>query len=159
MFRVKYKFDGSVERYKVILVAKGYSQQEGVNYFDTFSTMAKMVTVRSVLVLIASIKNLHLFQMDVYNAFLQGDLNENVFMDIPPRFNNQGENKMVCRLLKLLYGLKQTFRRWNVQLSDALIKNEYVESKYDYSMFTKKSSGNIFVLLVYVDDLLGIVSH
>ena len=87
---------------------KGYSQQEGLDYHDTFSQVAKMVTVRCVIALAVS-KGWILYHMDVYDAFLRGDLDEEVDMDMPEVFARQGENK-VCKLLKSSYGLKQASR-------------------------------------------------
>ena len=100
-------------------MAKGYSQQEGIDYFETFSSVVKMVTVRTILTL-ALMHGCHLFQMDVNNAFLQGYLDEEVYMHIPQGFDTFGKNK-VYKLHKSLYELKQASRQWNVKLSNALI--------------------------------------
>lgn len=92
--------------------------------------------------------------MDVHNAFLNGDLLEEVNMLIPERFARQGENKKVCKLHKLLYGLKQATRQWNRKLTDALIQMGFTHSHYDYSLFTKSIDKKTVIILVYVDDVL-----
>ncbi|KAE8724060.1 hypothetical protein F3Y22_tig00010968pilonHSYRG00140 [Hibiscus syriacus] len=152
VYRIKYNLNGEVERFKARLVAKGYTQREGVDYVETFSPVAKMVTVRKVLAL-ASIHQWPLFQMDVYNAFLQGDLVEEVYMSLPEGFCSQGETR-VCRLQNSLYGLKHVSRQWNLKLTEALLEVEYSQSKFDYSLFTKSQGSKIVIMFIYVDDLL-----
>ncbi|KAL3361478.1 hypothetical protein AABB24_014391 [Solanum stoloniferum] len=92
--------------------------------------------------------------MDVFNAFLQGDLNEEVYMDLPLGFIHQSERGTVCKLTKSLYGLKQASRQWNIKLTTALVDSGFQQSHYDYSMFTKHQGQNLVMVLVYVDDLL-----
>ncbi|XP_075077025.1 uncharacterized protein LOC142163786 [Nicotiana tabacum] len=153
VYKIKYKATGRVGRFKARLVAKRYSQKEGLDYQKTFSPVLKMVTVRSVIALAAS-THWTIHQMDVYNAFLQGDLTEEVFMCIPPGFVGCNNRSLVCKLNKSLYGLKQASRQWNIKLTTSLLASGFQQSHLDYSFFTKKSLGQLVVVLVYVDDLI-----
>jgi len=127
VYKVKYKASGEVERFKARLVAKGYNQRAGIDFKKTFSPMVKMKTVGTVLATAAR-KKWYIHQMDVYNAFLNGDLTDEIYMDLPQGFASQGENK-VCRLVKSLYGLKQAPRQWNTKLSEALVRFGFVQSQ------------------------------
>lgn len=151
-YKIKYKANGEIERYKARLVAKGYNQKEGLDYHDTFLLVAKMVTIR-IIISIVVVKSWHLYQMDVSNAFLQGDLYEEVYMHLPQGFHNQWKMKL-CRLMKSFYRLKQTSRQRNIKFTDALIHSGYKESAFDHSLFSKKQRKEVVIILVYVDDLL-----
>ncbi|KAK2451623.1 putative mitochondrial protein [Trifolium repens] len=152
VYRVKFKSDGSVDRYKARLVAKGYNQVEGLNFFDTFSPVAKLTTARLLLAL-SSIHNWHLHQLDINNAFLHGELQEDVYMQIPNGVHCANPNQ-VCKLQKSLYGLKQASRKWNERLTSLLLREGYEQSTADYSLFTLTKDANFTALLVYVDDII-----
>ncbi|XP_075103372.1 uncharacterized protein LOC142177986 [Nicotiana tabacum] len=142
-----------VERFKARLVAKGFSQQEGIDHQKTFSLVVKIVTVRTILS-VATSEHWHIHQMDVYNAFLQGDLLDEIYMTLPQGFQSQGESRPACRLLKSLYGLKQAPRQWNTKLLEALISFRFIQSQHDHSLFVQGIGSCIVVVLVYVDDML-----
>ncbi|KAH9752513.1 retrovirus-related pol polyprotein from transposon RE1 [Citrus sinensis] len=153
VYRIKYNTDGSVAKYKARLVAKGFQQIEGVNYFDTFSPMVKLATVRVVLSL-AVMNQWIVRQVDVNNAFLNGELSEEVFMQQPEGFVDKSKSNYVCRLHKALYGLKQAPRAWFEKLRGCLLQWGFRNSKSDSSLFLRKTKVSLIMVLIYVDDIL-----
>ncbi|KAL0383326.1 UNVERIFIED_CONTAM: Retrovirus-related Pol polyprotein from transposon RE1 [Sesamum calycinum] len=152
VFKLKLNPDGSVQRHKARLVAKGYNQIEGVDYFDSFSPVAKSVTVR-VFIALAMAKGWPLLQLDVNNAFLYGHLDEEVYM-LPPEGYMKQTPGQVCKLKRSLYGLKQAFRQWNIELTVKLQEFGFVQCPHDHCLFLKITSTCFMALLVYVDDIL-----
>ncbi|GJV89139.1 retrovirus-related pol polyprotein from transposon TNT 1-94 [Tanacetum coccineum] len=152
VYKIKYKSDGTIERFKARIVILGNHQVEGIDYTETFAPVAKIITVRVFLAVVAS-KQWELHQMDVHNAFLHGDLEEEVFMKIPPGLN-KGKLGAACKLRKSLYGLQQAPRCWFSKLSLALKNYGFVQSYSDYSLFTLKQNDIQLNVLVYVDDLI-----
>ena len=128
VFTVKLKPDGSIDRYKARLVAKGYAQRYGIDYRDTFAPVAKINTIR-ILISIAANRDWPLQQFDVKNAFLDGDLEEEVYMELPLRVKNGSSCKgEVCKLKKSLYGLKQSLKAWFGKFSTTMKEFGYKQS-------------------------------
>ncbi|KAJ0898957.1 putative RNA-directed DNA polymerase [Helianthus annuus] len=152
VFRVKYKSNGEVERFKARLLAKGFNQREGLDFGETFSPVVKMVTVRTIMTLAVHF-NWPLYQLDVDNAFLHGTITEDVYMKLPQGYYSKNESK-VCKLVKSLYGLKQAPRKWNERLTDVLLNFGFEQSKCDHSLFILSKQNVTVFLLVYVDDIV-----
>ena len=154
IYTVKYKEDGSIERFKARLVAKGYTQTYGIDYTKTFALVAKINTVRVLLSLAANL-DWPLQQFDVKNVFLHGELYEEVYMDLPPGcMVSEKQCQKVCKLKKSLYGLKQSPRAWFGRFTKSMRAFGYRQSNSDHTLFLKKQHGKITTLIVYVDDMI-----
>ena len=140
IFKTKYKSDGTIDKYKARLVEKGYAQQEGIDYEETFAPTAKIKTIRMIFALAAQF-GWKVHQMDVKSAFLNGDLQEEVYMTQPEDYVIPGKEMMVCRLIKSLYGLKQAPQAWYIKIDEHLISHGFERNPYDPNLYLKKQGG------------------
>jgi len=152
VFTTKERIDGSVERYKARIVAKGFQQIPGLDYDETFAPVAKLVTIR-VILSIAAIEDWEIDQVDFTQAFTNGDLEEDVYMKQPEGFH-EGGPEMVCHLKRALYGLKQAPRQWYKKMDELLLSLGFVRSEVDHCLFYLIRDGVKHVIPLYVDDQL-----
>ncbi|KAM1096787.1 hypothetical protein ACFX19_014531 [Malus domestica] len=158
IFKRKMKSDGSINKYKARLVAKGYKEREGLDYFDTYS-LVKRITYIRMLIAIVAIYNLNIYQMDVKTAFLNGDLDEEIYMKQLEGFIVHGQEKKICRLVKSLYGLKQTPNQWHHKFDIAMLSNGFKINECDKCVYTKSTQEGYVIVCLYVDDMLIIGSN
>ncbi|GJZ58082.1 retrovirus-related pol polyprotein from transposon TNT 1-94 [Tanacetum coccineum] len=153
VFRNKLDENGVVSRNKARLVAQGYNQQEGIDYDETYAPVARLESIR-ILLAYACALDFKLFQMDVKSAFLNGFINEEVYVAQPLGFIDFKKPDHVYKLKKALYGLKQAPKAWYDRLKAFLIKHEYKIGMVDNTLFTKKKSSNLIIVQIYVDDII-----
>ena len=134
--RKKPKPDGSVDKYKARLVAKGFRQRENIDFFDTFSPVTRITFIR-VLISIAALNNLLIHQMDVKTAFLNGDLEEEIYMKQPKGFIVHGQESKVCKLDKSLYGLKQAPKQWHKKFDNLFMSKGFKVNESDKCIYYK----------------------
>ena len=157
IFKKKMKADGSIDKYKARLVIKGYRQKEGLDYFDTYSPVTRITSIRLVLS-IAAIRNLQVHQMDVKTAFLNGELEEEIYMEQPDGFVAPGQENKVCKLVKSLYGLKQAPKQWHQKFDQAMLESGFKINECDKCVYVKNTTYGYVILCLYVDDMLIIGS-
>ncbi|KAM2709368.1 hypothetical protein EV2_047063 [Malus domestica] len=153
VFRKKLKPDGSIDKYKARLVAKGFTQKKGIDYFDTYSPVSRITTIR-ILIALASIHNLVVHQMDVKTAFLNGDLDEEIYMEQPEGFIVKGQEHKVCKLVKSLYGLKQAPKQWHEKFDKVILEYDFEINEHEKCVYYKECNGQCVILCLYVDDIL-----
>ena len=153
VYKTKRDSKGKVEKFKARLVAKGFTQREGVDYEATFSPVSSKDSFRVIMALVAHF-DMELHQIDVKTAFLNGDLNEEVYMMQPEGFVANDSGKLVCRLKKSIYGLKQASRQWYLKFHSVVTSYGFVENKVDQCIYCKVSGRKFIFLILYVDDIL-----
>ena len=150
---------GVIIRNKTRLVAKGYNQEKGIHYDQTFSPVERLEAIRMLLVF-TSFMDFKLFKMDVKSAFLNGFIEEEVYIDQPPGFENSEFPNHVFKLSKALYGLKQAPRAWYERLSNFLLEKDFSKGKVDTTLFIKKTKDDLLIVQIYVDDIIfGATNH
>ena len=153
VFKTKRDSNGNIERFKARLVAKGYTQKDGIDYKETFSPVSKKDSLRIIMALVAQY-DLELHQMDVKTTFLNGDIEEEIYMDQPEGFSMEGKDHMVCKLKKSIYGLKQASRQWYLKFNDTITSFSFQENIIDRCIYRKISGSKFIFLVLYVDDIL-----
>ena len=153
VFKKKLRPDGTIEKYKARLMAKGYTQKEGKDFFDTYSPVARLTTIRVLLSLAAS-HGLLVHQMDVKTAFLNGELDEEIYMDQPDGYVVEGQEGKLCKLLKSLYGLKQAPKQWHEKFDKTLTPAGFIVNEADKCVYYRFGGGQGVIMCLYVDDIL-----
>ncbi|KAJ9542648.1 hypothetical protein OSB04_029154 [Centaurea solstitialis] len=153
VYHTKYRADGTIQKHKARLVAKGYAQEEGVDFGETFSPVARFETVRTFLALAAQLQ-WPVYQLDVKSAFLNGELEEEVYVAQPEGYAVNGCEDKVYKLKKALYGLKQAPRAWYSKIDSYFLENGFERSKNEPTLYVKKRGTDFLVLCLYVDDMI-----
>eukprot|EP00253_Pinus_taeda_P021556 PITA_21556 len=153
VYMTKSNAERKIERHKERLVVKGYKQQCGKDYEETFTPVARMETVRAVLSIAAQNK-WKVYQMDAKSAFLNGVLMEEVYIEQPLGYEKKGEEYKVCKLKKALYGLKQAPRAWYSRIDSYLLENEFDKCEGEPTVYIKEKDGKILIVVLYVDDVI-----
>ncbi|GJY42616.1 zinc finger, CCHC-type containing protein [Tanacetum coccineum] len=154
IFKRKLKVDGTIETFKTRLVIQGFKQKLGIDYLDTYAPVARISTIR-LLIAMPSIHNLIIHQMDVKTTFLNGELEEEVYMNQPQGFSMSGNENKVCKLIKSLYGLNQAPNHWHQKFDEVVLSNGYLLNQGDKCVYRKFNEfGKGVNICLYVDDML-----
>ncbi|GJZ62926.1 retrovirus-related pol polyprotein from transposon TNT 1-94 [Tanacetum coccineum] len=153
VFRNKMDKEGVVTKNKDRLVAKGYRQEEGIDYDETFAPVARLEAIR-IFLAYASYMVFTVYQMDVKSAFLNGKISEEVYVEQPPGFESSEYPNHVCKLNKALYALKQAPKAWYETLSKFLSQHKFIRGTIDNTLFTYKTQSDVIIVQIYVDDII-----
>jgi len=152
VFKNKLEEQGFIVRNKTWLVAKGYNQEEHIDFGETYAPMARLEAVKQLLAY-ACMNGFKLHQMDVKSVFLNGYIDKEVYVS-PSGFEDHKYAEHVFKLKKALYGLKQAPQQWYERLSNFLLSQVYKKGKIDKTLFIKKTCNDIIIVQVYVDDII-----
>jgi hypothetical protein len=152
IYKIKHAVDGSVKKYKARFVTKGFSQVEGIDYKETFAPVAQYTSIRTIISLVTSM-GWKLHQMDIKTVFLNGEIEEEVYIEQPEGFVIHDEKSHVCRLKKTLYGLKQTPHAWYEKMDRFLMSLGFSKSVVDPNLYYHIVGDECLILVMYVDDL------
>jgi len=153
IYRTKLNADNSINKHKARLVVKGYAQIFGVDYSDTFTLVARLDTI-ILLLAISAQKGWKVFQLDVKSAFLNGVLQEEIYVEQPDGFVIQGAKDKVYLLQKALYGLKQAPKAWYSRIDEHLLNLGFVKSLSKATLYVKLKDNDVLIVSLYVDDIL-----
>ena len=147
------KTNGSIEKYKARLIVQGFGQKAGIDFFDTYSPVAYISTIQ-VLLALASIYKLFVYQMDIMTAFLHRDLEKKIYMHQPEGFIVPGQENKVYRLVRSLYGLKQAPKQWYEKFDQVILSYGFRINESDNCLYQKQVDDQFILLCLYVDDIL-----
>ena len=154
VYKTKFKPTGEIDRFKARLVAKGYKQKPGIDYFEVFAPVARLDTIRMLISLSAQ-NNWKIHQMDVKSAFLNGTLEEEVYVEQPAGYEIEGNEDKVYRLKKALYGLKQAPRAWYKKIDSYFLQHGFQRCPFEHTLYIKFiDPGDVLIVCLYVDDLI-----
>jgi len=154
VYKTKLYLDGTIQKHKARLVAKGYAQKSGIDYNETFAPVARLDTILTLIALAAQ-KGWKLFQLDVKSAFLNGVLEEDVYVEQPEGFEVKDAGHKIYKLRKALYGLKQEPKAWYSEIDAYLSMCKFKRSTSEVTLYTRSvQEGNLIIVSIYVDDIV-----
>ena len=152
IYKINHAADGRIEKYKARFVACGFSQKEGRDYVETFAPVARYTSIRSIFAL-AAVMKWKVHQMDAKTSFLNGVVEEEVYVEQPLSFETHDRETHACKFNKALEGLKQAPKTWYGRIDIFLSSLGFMKSKVDSKLYYKVEDGNLVMLLLYVDDM------
>nr|GFC87228.1 retrovirus-related Pol polyprotein from transposon TNT 1-94 [Tanacetum cinerariifolium] len=153
IYKVKLDELGGILKNNARLVARGYRQEEGIDFEESFSLVARLKAIR-IFLAYAAHKNMVVYQMDVKTAFLNGNLREEVYISQPDGFVDPDNPNHVYKLKKALYGLKQVARAWYDMLSSFLLSQDFSKGSVDLTLFIRRNGDDLLLVQIYVDDII-----